>query len=338
MRLAQVIAGAPMGGAELFFERLTIALSATDEVLPVIRRDAARAARLRAAGLTPLELAFGGPFDLFTSLRLRAALRRYAPAVVVAWMSRAARFSPRGDWVLVGRLGGYYDLRRFRHCDHLAGNTRGIVAWITTQGWPAGRVHYLPNFVPDMAGATPAELGLPPNVQVLLGLGRLHRNKGFDVLIRALPRLPQAHAVIAGAGPELSALQALAQAERVADRVHLLGWRSDIAALLARADVFVCPSRHEPLGNVIIEAWSAGRPVIAAAAQGPSELITHGRDGSLAAVDDPAALAAGIGSLLHDPAHCAAVAAAGRLRYEAEFAEAAVVAQWRRFLASLEKP
>ena len=75
MRIAQVMAGAPTGGAELFFERLTMALHAAgDAVLPVIRRDDARAGRLRATGLAPVELGFGGPLDLLTGRRLKAAL------------------------------------------------------------------------------------------------------------------------------------------------------------------------------------------------------------------------------------------------------------------------
>jgi glycosyltransferase involved in cell wall biosynthesis len=341
LRVAQIIAGAREGGAELFYERLSIAMhGAGDSVLPVIRREPARAGRLRAAGLAPVELGFGNPLDLFTGPRLRAALRRFAPRVAVAWMSRAARFAPRGDWVLCGRLGGYYDLRNFRRCDHLIGNTRGLVDWITARGWPATRAHYLPNFVPDMAGAAPAsraELGVPPDAPLLLGLGRLHRNKAFDVLIRALPRLPDAHAVIAGEGPERAALESLARAEGVADRVHLPGWRGDAANLLAASDVFVCSSRQEPLGNMVIEAWSAHRPVVAAAVGGPAELIEGDRTGLLVPADDAAALAASIAQALADPAGSAALVEAGRARYEADFAEAPVLSRWRHFLATVEK-
>ncbi|HEY8289424.1 MAG TPA: glycosyltransferase, partial [Acetobacteraceae bacterium] len=256
------MAGAPTGGAELFFERLTGALAhAGDDILPIIRREPRRATRLRDAGLLPVELRFGGPFDLLTGPRLGRTLRRFAPRVTVAWMNRAARFAPQGDWVLAGRLGGYYDLSYYRRCDHLIGNTAGIVAWIIRQGWPADRVHHLPNFVPDLSNAEPAALGLPEGAPILLALGRLHRNKAFDVLIRAMPRLPGAQIVIAGEGPERAALADLARKEGVADRLHLLGWRTDTAALLAAADIFVCPSRLEPLGNVIIEAWSARRAV-----------------------------------------------------------------------------
>jgi glycosyltransferase involved in cell wall biosynthesis len=339
MRIAQVMAGAPTGGAELFFERLTIALAAAGEtVLPAIRRDPARAGRLASAHLDPVQLRFGGLFDLASGWRLRTALRRFAPRVAVAWMNRAARFTPRGDWVLAGRLGGYYDLGYYRRCDHLIGNTRGIADWITRQGWPAARVHHLPNFSPEMAGAAPAALGLPDGVRIVLALGRLHRNKGFDLLVRALPALPGVHAVIAGDGPERAALLALAAREGVSDRLHLLGWRGDTAALLAAADLLVCPSRHEPLGNVIIEAWSARRAVVAAAADGPSELITSGGNGVLVPLEDVGALAGAVAGVLDDPARAGVLAEAGRLRYEAQHAEAPVVARWRQFLATVEKP
>lgn len=342
MRVAQIMAGAPAGGAELFFERLSAALArAGDIVLPIIRRDAARAGRLAAAGMEPVQLGFGGLLDAVTRPRLVRALRRFAPRVAVAWMSRAAHFASGGDWVLAGRLGGFYDLRRFRACDHLIGNTRGIVAWITGQGWPAGRAHYLPNFVPDMADAQAASravLGVPDGVPLALALGRLHRNKGFDVLIRALAQLPGIHALIAGEGPERPALAALAEAEGVTARLHMPGWREDTAALLAAADILVCPSRHEPLGNVVIEAWSARVPVLAAAAQGPAELITHGRDGLLVPPEDPAALADMLRTALNDHAGARELTAAGRARFERDFAEGPVLTRWRDFLATVEKP
>ena len=334
------MAGAPAGGAELFFERLTLALHrAGDSVLPVIRRNAARAARLLAAGLAVRELGFGGPGDLLTGPRLGGLLRRFGPRVVVAWMNRAARFAPRGDWVLTGRLGGYYDLSYYDRCDHLIGNTRGIVRWIAAQGWPEDRVHHVPNFVDDLGGAAPldrASLGVPPGPKLVVALGRLHRNKGFDVLIRALARIPDAHAVIAGEGPERNELLELARREGAAERLHLPGWREDTGALLAAADALVCPSRHEPLGNVVLEAWSARRPVIAAASEGPRELITGG-EGVLVAPDDPAALAAALAAVLEDAARAAALAAAGRARFEREFAESTVVARWREFLGAVEQ-
>jgi len=338
MKLAQLMAGADAGGAELFFERLCAGLSrAGDEVLPVIRRNAARAARLRAAGLAPVEMGFGGAADLLTRPLMGRRLRRFAPRVAVAWMGRAARHAPSGPWVLVGRLGGYYDVRQFSRCEHLVGNTQGVVDWILRQGVPPARVHKLPNFVADQANGVPASLGVPAGAALVLGMGRLHRNKGFDVLIAAISRLPGVHAAIAGDGPERVALERLANHAGVADRVHFLGWRSDTASLLAACDVLVCPSRIEPLGNVVLEAFSAHRPVVAAMADGPRELISSGRTGVLVAQESAIALAAGIEGVLHHPRQASAMVRAARDCYEEAYSEGAVVQRWRDFLGSVSK-
>jgi glycosyltransferase involved in cell wall biosynthesis len=339
IRSAQLMAGAAAGGAELFFERFCAALEAAgDEVLPVIRHNAGRLARLRAAGLSPVQLGFGGALDVWTRGRIARRLAAFAPRVAVAWMGRAARHAPAGPWVLVGRLGGYYDLRQFARCDHLVANTPALVDWIHDQKiFAAGRVHYLPNFSPDLYGAAPARLPAPPGAKLALAMGRLHRNKGLDVLIAAISRLPGVHVAIAGEGPERVALERLAQHSGVADRVHFLGWRLDTGALLAACDVLVCPSRSEPLGNVILEAFSARRPVVAAMAEGPRALIDSGRTGVLVAQESAIALAAGIEGVLKNPGQSAAMVEAARRRYEADFSEAAVIAQWRDFLGRVEK-
>jgi glycosyltransferase involved in cell wall biosynthesis len=331
------MAGAVHGGAELFFERLVVALHAAgDSVLPVIRRDSSRASRLQEAGLAPVELAFGGRLDWRTTPGLRRVLEKFGPDVVVSWMSRATGQMPRGDWVHVGRLGGYYDLRHYRACDHLVGNTHGIVAWLRRRGWPEARTHYLPNFAADFFGAAPAA-DLTHGRPVLLGLGRLHTDKGFDTLIRAMPNIPAARLLIAGTGPEQARLAALARTHRVTDRVKFLGWRADVGALLAACDVFVCSSRVEPLGNMVIEAWSAGRPVVACDADGPRELIRDGTDGLLVAREEPLALAAAINRVLQCPSMGEMLARAGRDRFGQAFAEAPVVAQWRAFLAAVTR-
>jgi glycosyltransferase involved in cell wall biosynthesis len=194
----------------------------------------------------------------------------------------------------------------------------------------------VPNFAHDFEGVPPAALPAPPGAPKLLALGRLHANKGFDVLLRALARLPGAHLSLAGEGPERAALERLAAELGVAGRVAFLGWRQDTGALLRGCDIFVCPSRHEPLGNVVLEAWSAARPVVAAAAQGPVELIRDGETGLLVPKENPAALAAAIAGLLDAPARAAGLAAAGRAEFARVHAEAPVLARWREFLRGVE--
>jgi glycosyltransferase involved in cell wall biosynthesis len=169
-----------------------------------------------------------------------------------------------------------------------------------------------------------------------LALGRLHPNKGLDLLLEALAKTRGVHLWIAGEGPLRPRLEQLATRLGLAGRVRFLGWREDVPALLASADLLVCPSLHEPLGNVIIEAWSAGRAVVATASDGPAGLIEDGDSGILvplpgSAGGGPQALARAIERVCEDPGLRARLARAGRRAYEAEFTEDAVVARYRRF-------
>jgi glycosyltransferase involved in cell wall biosynthesis len=105
---------------------------------------------------------------------------------------------------------------------------------------------------------------------------------------------------------------------------------------LAAADLLVCPSLHEPLGNVVIEAWSAGLPVVATASDGPAALIRDGESGILVPLPGsrgggPQALADAIERVCADPALRARLGKAGRQAYEAEFTEPIVVAGYRSF-------
>lgn len=336
-RVLHLMAGAAHGGAEAFFERLVVALAKAGlDQRVAIRRDGPRAQRLRAGGVDPVELAFGGPLDLRTPLALALQMREFVPDVALAFMSRAAAKLP-ARWlsgqhtVRVGRLGGYYDLKYYRHCDRLVANTHDIRDWIVRQGWPAAKVEYLPNFV-DAVRSAPvarAEFATPADARLLLSLGRLHPNKGFDVLLEALALLPQVHLWIAGTGELDADLKAQAGRLGIAARVRFLGWRQDVAALIAASDMLVCPSRHEPLGNVVIEGWAHGRPVVAAASAGPAALIRHGENGMLAPVDDATALAACIRDVLADSGLASRLALAGEAAYQAGFTQEAVV---RRYL------
>jgi glycosyltransferase involved in cell wall biosynthesis len=249
-------------------------------------------------------------------------------------MNRASRSCSRARGgrgpVQIGRLGGYYKLKYYRGCDHLIGNTPDIVEHLLREGWPKEKARYVPNFV-DAAPAPPvgrSSLDTPGDASVLLALGRLHRNKAFDVAIRALAELPNSVLWIAGEGPERNALGTLADDLGVAKRIRWLGWRDDVPALLAATDVLVCPSRIEPLGNVVIEAWAHGRPVVAAASAGPGWLIEDEVSGLLVPLENANALAGAVGRVLGDLGMSARLVEAGRAAYLARFSEPAVVARY----------
>ena len=339
--LLQAMAGAEHGGAEAFFERLALALErAGVQQRLVIRKNAKRAGLLRAGGVEVTELPFGGMFDFTTRGGFRRAISEFRPQVVLTWMNRATHLCPPPDdppFVHVARLGGYYDLKYYRHCRHLIGNTQDICRWIVEQGWSTDRVHYVPNFVGEEA-AEPvlrAEFATPAGAPLALALGRLHTNKAFDVLLKALVHVPDAYLLLAGIGPEQAALEALATKLGIKPRVRFLGWRDDVARLFATANLFVHPARHEPLGNVVIEAWAQRVPVVSTASQGPAVLIEDGVSGLLTPLDQPEPLAAAIRQALYNPDLRKSLADAGRAVYEANYTEQAVVAAYKRFFDSV---
>ena len=336
-RLVQLMAGAEHGGAEAFFTRLAIALQrAGQEQRVAIRPYPARVSALKAAGIEPVALPFrGGPFDFATRRGLRQLISAYRPRVVLSWMNRATSLCPRGDFVHVARLGGYYDLKYYRGCDHLIANTRGIAAYLTAQGWSADRVHYLPNFPTVAAAGAPPLAGKRPDAQLALALGRLHRNKAFDVLLEALARAHGIHLWLAGEGPERSALETQTRKLGLSDRVRFLGWRDNAPALLAACDFLVVPSRSEPLGNTIVEAWAAERPVIATETAGPKELIVSDETGLLVPVEDAASLALALARMAEDRDLRRRLAAAGHARYRTEFSAPRVVAAYQALFAKV---
>jgi glycosyltransferase involved in cell wall biosynthesis len=131
-------------------------------------------------------------------------------------------------------------------------------------------------------------------------IGRLVHEKGFDLLIRALARLPNISAVLVGDGPERGPLERLAREEGVADRVVFTGWKDDARRWLTTMDVFVVPSRIEGFGIGIVEAMLARVPVIAAAVGGTPEVVIDEETGWLVPPDDHVALAGAIERVVGD--------------------------------------
>ncbi len=179
--------------------------------------------------------------------------------------------------------------------------------------------------MPNRAFRCRASLRTSPDATVILALGRLHPNKAFDVLIRALADVPGVMLWLAGDGPREEDLKALARDLAIADRVRFLGWRNDTADPIAAADILICPSRHEPLGNVVIEGWAQAKPVVAAASDGPRHLITDGETGLLCPVDAPTPLAEALRAVVADTALAARLGAGGEAAFRARFTEEIVV-------------
>jgi glycosyltransferase involved in cell wall biosynthesis len=337
-RLLQALAGAPQGGAERHFLRLCLALKrAGVEQRVVIRPHPQSLAVLRDGGIEPVSAPFGGLFDRQTGKILHREIVSFRPDLALTYMSRASAALPRGNFLHLARLGGYYDLKYYRKCDHLVCITPDIKTHCVKHGFPESRVHVIPNFVEDEGATAPADraaYGTPDNAPLIFALGRLHENKAFDVLLRAVAAVPGAWLWLAGDGPLRRKLEREAGQLGITERVRFLGWQHDPAPFFAAADLYAVPSRHEPLGSVVLEGWMHSLPMVAAASQGPSWLIRDGENGLLVPIDDAGALTAALQRLINDPQAAERLSQSGRAAYEAGFTETVAV---RRYLELFER-
>lgn len=168
----------------------------------------------------------------------------------------------------------------------------------------------------DVAPADRGELGIPGAAFVLLCVANARPSKGLDVLLRAtgsLGDIEGLHLVIAGRGTDSAAYRAAAGASPMAGRIHLLGPRGDVPALMAAADAYVQPSvSGEGFPKTVCEAMGVGLPVIVTTTGGARELVAEDRNGYVVEVRDAAAIAARVRQLAGDRARARAMGAAGR--------------------------
>jgi hypothetical protein len=242
--------------------------------------------------------------------------------LVHAWMSRANAFIPAAmPCPVLGWFGDYYDLKYFRRSDSFVGVTPDIHAYLLKQRLPAERCHMVNTFgtMPEAPPVDREALGAPPGRLALLVLARMHRVKGIDTMLHAMVNLPGVVLWLAGEGPARAEYEALAAQLGLSDRVRFLGWRNDRRALIEACDVVVLPSRYEPFGTVIVEAWAMRRPLVATLADGARQYVTDGVTGLTCAIEDAAALAGCIRRLQDDPGLRTRLVDAGAAAYRADF-------------------
>ncbi|MFD2206068.1 glycosyltransferase [Kiloniella antarctica] len=377
MKILQVLGAGGEGGAETFFTQFTLALhrartqkqqgnisrgqispsgfaKKTEDEVPeievpeievqevevqaVIRDNNTRVALFEAAGIETVVLPFRKLLDFKTKRGLKRKIEEFKPDVVLTYMNRASSLCPKGDFLHVARLGGYYKLKNYKNCDHLIGNTQDIVDYLKSVGWPEDRAHHVPNFASvskDDLPVSRADFNTPDDATVLLSLGRLHENKAFDILLRAAKLETRPYVWIAGEGPLRAELETLAKELGIDERVRFLGWRNDRGALLAAADICVFPSRFEPFGSVMIEAWATKTPLITTRTAGPEEMATHNEDALMVEVDNYTELAQAITRVMDDKDLAARLVTAGWESYQKSYTEEACVGNYIELFTKL---
>jgi glycosyltransferase involved in cell wall biosynthesis len=263
--------------------------------------------------------------------RVKRLIKTWQPDAVMAWMPRASRLIPNMDGpVKLTRLGDYpVHLRNFKNPDVLVGNQPGIATHSQDLGWDKP-IRTISNFarqvtpVPVSRGA----LDTPEDAFVISSAGRFVNRKGMDFLIRAAARVPNAYLWLIGEGKERDALEALAQSEGIADRTRFIGWVDEPVHYIAASDVFGMTSRHEPLGNVVLEAWQAKVPVVATRPEGPSWYMVDGDNGVLTDIDDLDPFVAGLQKIKDDPAFGAKMVEGGSAQLDTLFSKRGIVDQY----------
>jgi glycosyltransferase involved in cell wall biosynthesis len=169
------------------------------------------------------------------------------------------------------------------------------------------RVRVVPNGIdPARALAAPlarSSLGIPAHAPLAAVVGLLYEAKGQDLALEALarPECAGLYLAFAGEGQRRTEYEALAQSLGVAERARFLGWRDDVPALLAASDFLCLPSRWEGLPYIVLEAFAAGKPVVAARVDGTRALVLDGETGYGAAVANVADLARALAQMLAEP-------------------------------------
>jgi len=210
-------------------------------------------------------------------------------------------------------------------------------------GFPREKVRTIHNPLDiDMIVAQSAEPGNPVSGGnrggTIVGMGRFSREKGFDLLIRAMARVrAPAKLLLLGEGRDEAKLRLLVKESGVPGKVEFLGFRKNPYPVIRLATMFVLPSRYEGFPNGLAEAMALGIPCIATRCRtGPEELITDGVNGLLVPVEDPEAMAEAIDRLLGDPALGERLGAAARISVQ-RYDTGEIVRQYESLIESVAR-
>ncbi len=195
---------------------------------------------------------------------------------------------------------------------------------------PVAKITTVPNGMTEPVadyGVSPEvvrqELGLAEDTPLIVCAARLEAEKDVSSLIRAMSSVVAAHpkavCAIAGQGSQEELLRKQIEDSNLGGAVRLLGFRSDVIALINAADIFVLPSPAEPFGLVLLEAMALSKPVVATRAGGPLEIVLEEETGILVPPSSPDALAQAICRLVADSTLRNRMGQQGRERFDAKY-------------------
>ena len=340
MTVAHVVLTLDHGGLEHLVIQLSVQLQRRGiRSVIVVLTDGALVGEARRQGIDVFVLGKREGLDLTVIPRLARVLRRERADVV-----HSHNFAPLNYGTLAAKLCG---LRTLNTRHGRAAITASRLIWALTDGViavsedakrellahnriAAHKVHVVLNAVDttvyrERRGGVlrRIELGLPEGVPIVGTVGRLSPEKDHATLLEAVKMMRDAgstaHLAIVGGGPLEAALTTQVEALGLQESVHMLGFRTDVPAVLSLLDVYVLPSRMEGVSLTLLEAMSAGLPVVATRVGGNPEVVVEGATGLLVEPGEPRQLAAALQSLLGDEARRLTLGADGRRRVDETF-------------------
>jgi glycosyltransferase involved in cell wall biosynthesis len=243
-----------------------------------------------------------------------------------------------GDWK--NRLYERLQSRAFRRFDAVVAVSRPLVARLTGQGVPPERIHLIPN---GWGGSAPPLdrtearrlLGIAPDEFVVGWVGRLSREKGADVMLAALPKIPAPTSVsILGEGREFNRLQAQAESLGITERVRWHGTIPGADRMYRAFDLFALSSRTEGTPISLFEAMAAGVPIVATAVGGVPDVIRD-HEARLVPAESPDELARAIVDLRENTVRRTALAEAAAARLVEAYAMPTWIARYADLYDSL---
>ena len=323
------------GGAENFFDRLILSLNKRKEidVHAAIRKNKNRFQTFRENKINVNKINFLNIFSFITHYNLNKICRKFNPDIIFTMMNRASsmlRGISESKAKKIARLGGYYKLKYYTHCDYLIANTPNIKEYLILNGWDKNKVIYLPNFAQENKSIKKLRKRNENNF-ILLGVGRFHENKNFEILVKALKYLRNCQLWLVGSGKFKKHYLALAQNDNTINKLKIFDWTEKIQTFYSKADILVCPSRIEPLGNIILEGWYHKIPIIASDASGPNYLINHGFNGLKFKNDNQSELVFRIKELMKDYKKSKILIKNGYSTYQKKYSEKIVTQKYLDF-------
>jgi glycosyltransferase involved in cell wall biosynthesis len=283
MKILNVMFGKGLGGIEQVFLDYNHALKMQNNVvIPIIHPKAAIKERLEG---NYLKISNINKYDIFAIHKIRKVIEEYKPHVIITHGNRATSLCRNATTLVpIVAVCHNYKFKPLLGSNAIIAITQDIKEKLIKAGQKESSIYQIPNMIciSDNMQYKKVHISKKPKIGVI---ARLVKKKGVDLFIQAMKILNeeefQFEAVIAGDGEERKYLEKLIKLYNLEDKIKLIGWVANKEDFYNDVDIVCIPSRHEPFGLVLLEAFLFSKPVICSKTEGPIEIATNEFDACL---------------------------------------------------------